>query len=113
MAAEAYLLASTVRLSAVITEVRMPGDGDGLSLTRRLRHDPALRRLPVVILSEFVFGSVREASASAGCDLFLVKPCPPEVLSTAIDTLVERTTMQRRRIVPEQEAFMPRQGSLI
>jgi CheY-like chemotaxis protein len=99
---EAYTFASSMPLSAIVTEVSMPGDEDGVSLTRRLKQDACLRRLPVVVLTGFVFGSVREACTSAGCDLFLVKPCPPNVLSRAIETLIVRRARELRHLAHAQ-----------
>jgi CheY-like chemotaxis protein len=85
-AREAYTIASTVRLAAVVTEVRLCGDDDGLTLTRRLKQHPPLRRLPVLILSDSGFGSVREAARSAGCDCFLLKPCSRGTFTASLST---------------------------
>jgi hypothetical protein len=87
---------SSGRVIAATEEVRgaswfdsLRGDADGLTLMKRLKSDAGLRRLPVAVLTGFVFGGVREASLSAGYDLFVLKPCGPEVLcGEIIDLLV-------------------------
>jgi CheY-like chemotaxis protein len=98
-AADAYQVAANVRLSAVVTEVSLPGQDDGLTLVKRLRQEAKLRQLPVAVLTGFVFGNVRQESASAGCDLFILKPCPPEVLCREIKSLLVRTAALRGNAV--------------
>lgn len=56
----------------VVTDVNMPRR-DGLSLTRAIRADPALARLPVILLTSQDDEPSRAAGASAGADAYLVK----------------------------------------
>ncbi len=56
----------------VVTDVNMPRR-DGLSLTRAIRADPAMARLPVILLTSQDDQSSRTAGASAGADAYLVK----------------------------------------
>jgi two-component system chemotaxis response regulator CheY len=74
----------------VVTDVRLGGAENGLHLTRRLKQDERLRRVPVIILTGGVFTHDREAAARAGCDLFVPKPCLPEGLSKVVLGLIER-----------------------
>jgi hypothetical protein len=62
-----------------------------------------------VILTRYVFGSVREASTSAGCDRFLLKPCLPGVLSREIDSLMIRMAREQRHMVRARKS-QPVQG---
>src|SRR5688572_20201243 len=87
-AADAYRLATELPPAAVVTDVRLAGDEDGLQLTRRLKEDSRMRHVPVVILSGYVFPRDREAAAHAGCDLFVTKPCLPDVLSRRVAGLI-------------------------
>jgi two-component system chemotaxis sensor kinase CheA len=56
----------------LVTDVNMPRR-DGLSLTRAIRADPAMARLPVILLTSQDDPPSRAAGASAGADAYLVK----------------------------------------
>ena len=89
-AADAYRLACELPPAAVVTDVKLSGSEDGLVLTRRLKQNQAMRGVPVVILTGYVFTHDREAAARAGCDLFVSKPCLPDALSKVVAGLIER-----------------------
>lgn len=89
-AADGFRLASELPPSAIVTDVRLAGDENGLELTRRLKQDERMRRVPVVILTGYVFTHDREAAARAGCDLFVPKPCLPDALSKVVAGLITR-----------------------
>lgn len=89
-ASDAFKLASELPPSAIVTDVHLEGEEDGLRLTRRLKQDERIKSVPVVILTGYVFAHDREAAARAGCDLFVPKPCLPDALSTVVAGLVDR-----------------------
>jgi len=89
-AADAYRMATELPPAAVITDMRLPGEEDGLRLTRRLKDDSRMCHVPVVILTGGVVTHDREAAAHAGCDLFLPKPCLPDILSKRVAGLIRR-----------------------
>jgi len=64
----------------VVTGIRVGGPFDGLELVRRLRADDKTKRTPVIVLTACVMESERERAYAAGCDVFLPKPCMPEML---------------------------------
>jgi CheY-like chemotaxis protein len=67
----------------LLLDLALPGT-DGWEVARRVRADARTRNLRVIALSACVFpDDVRRATA-AGCDLFLDKPCYPEVVADAI-----------------------------
>ncbi len=61
------------RPDIVITDVMMPGL-DGFGLVRAIRDDPALRGLPVIMLSARAGDESRAEGLEAGADDYLVKP---------------------------------------
>ena len=66
----------------VVLDVRMPGM-DGWALWDRMRGDPRLRHIPVIILSGY---PEEESSARArAVSEFFVKPAPLDALTAAID----------------------------
>jgi len=83
-AAEALRVASEIDLAAVVTGRRLAGADDGLALTRRLKSGHLTRRVPVVMLTGYVFHADRDAAAAAGCDRFVSKPCLPDALAREI-----------------------------
>ena len=89
-AADAYRLASELAPAAIVTDVKLDGRDDGLTLTRLLKQDDRTRRTPVVVLTGYVFTHNREAAARAGCDLFVPKPCLPDALSRLVERLIQR-----------------------
>lgn len=56
----------------LVTDVEMPGM-DGLALTRRVRQDPQLKHLPVVLVTSRGAAADVQAGAAAGADDYLVK----------------------------------------
>jgi two-component system, cell cycle response regulator DivK len=86
--ADAYRLAVELRPEILVTELMLPGDEDGLTLTRRVKANPDTRDIHVVVLTAHSFEWHRASAAGAGCDVFLVKPCLPEDLTKAVDALL-------------------------
>src|SRR5215210_7402166 len=89
-AADAFRIATELAPAAVVTDITLAGDEDGLRFTRRLKQDSRMRHVPVVILTGQVFPYDREAAAHSGCDLFVPKPCLPDVLSKMVVGLIAR-----------------------
>lgn len=87
-ALEGFRLATLVEPDIVITDVRLPGEVDGLALTRAIKSLPRPRPIPVMILTGCVFEAQRLAALHAGCDRFLRKPCLPQSLTTHIDQVI-------------------------
>jgi two-component system cell cycle response regulator DivK len=89
-AADAYRLAVELTPDVVITDVKLLGTEDGLTLTRRLKEDSHTKELAVVILSGYVFTTDDDAARRAGCDMVLHKPCLPDALGEAIEHVLPR-----------------------
>jgi two-component system chemotaxis response regulator CheV len=58
---------------AVITDVEMP-EMDGYTLTKRIKEDPKLKHIPVVIFSSLITDDVIHKGVSVGADRQLSKP---------------------------------------
>ena len=75
--------------AAVILDVQMPGGG-GLSALAKIKADPFLSGMPVMMLTgERNAETVMEAMGS-GADDYMVKPFNPDVLAQRVSRLVER-----------------------
>jgi CheY-like chemotaxis protein len=57
----------------ILMDIQLPGE-DGLSLTQRLKSDPATARIPIVALTALAMAGDRERSLAAGCDGYISKP---------------------------------------
>jgi CheY-like chemotaxis protein len=57
----------------ILMDVQLPGE-DGLSLTRRLKADPATMSIPVVALTAHAMTGDREMALKAGCAGYIAKP---------------------------------------
>lgn len=80
-------LAATLQPDVVLLDVMMPGAIDGLEACRRLRNDPALSGVHVILLSARGQARDREAGLQAGADAYLVKPFSPLQLIDSIAAL--------------------------
>jgi CheY-like chemotaxis protein len=76
-----------LRPDVVISDVRMPVM-DGFELCAAIRSDPALRHIPVVLLTMLGDDASRERGRLVGATAFLTKPISPEKLRDAVRAAV-------------------------
>ena len=69
----------------VVADLRMPLM-DGHELLQRMRAEPRLEAIPVILLT----GNVEAASEAVGADVIITKPFEPADLCAAIERLTER-----------------------
>jgi CheY-like chemotaxis protein len=72
----ALLAAGQDRPDAIVIDLAMPGM-DGREAIQKLRSNPELQGIPVVVLSG---QNARESALAAGANSYLEKPCAPEDL---------------------------------
>jgi len=82
----------------IVTGVRMPGSFDGIELVRRLRDDERTKRKPLIVLTACTFEPDQSRAFAAGCDVFLPKPCLPEVLLKEAQRLMEHSRCLRKTV---------------
>ncbi len=70
---------------AVVLDLAMPRV-DGWTVLKAVRESSWTAQTPIVIVSGLT--TVRDEAFQAGCDAFLTKPCPPEVLWLQIKALL-------------------------
>jgi two-component system cell cycle response regulator DivK len=77
---------------AVLMDLSLPGL-DGWEVTRRLKADPRTRDTRIVALTGHALEDCARDAFDAGCDAFLTKPCPPEVLLRRLRELLGDSTV--------------------
>lgn len=76
--------------AAVILDVQMPGGG-GLSALARIKSDPQLNGLPVMMLTGERGAEMVMQAMGNGADDYMVKPFHPDVLAERVSRLIERS----------------------
>jgi CheY-like chemotaxis protein len=71
----------------IVLDLQLPRI-DGWELARRIRSNPALRKIPLIAFSACVLPAERAMAEEAGFDLFLGKPCDPPVILREIRRLL-------------------------
>jgi CheY-like chemotaxis protein len=103
---QALEAARRTRPDLLITDIVMP-HLDGFGLLKAIRSDPALRTLPVIVLTERGEVDSRVEGLEAGADDYLVKPFSPrEVLARV------RTSLELARMREEVERATGREEAL-
>jgi len=74
----------------IIMDMSLPGV-DGWEITRRIRADEGLRRLPIIALTAHAMAGDREKALAAGCDDYDTKPVDFARLTAKIAALLART----------------------
>jgi CheY-like chemotaxis protein len=87
--AEGLAKARTMMPDAVISDVRMPVM-DGFELCAAIRGDPALRHVPVLLLTMLDDDASRERGRVVGATAFLRKPVSPAQLKDAVQRACAR-----------------------
>ncbi len=73
----------------VVLDHDMPGL-DGIEVTRRLREDPSLAAMPIILLTAHKDDEHVQAGLAAGANAYIVKPFSPQDLATQVDQLLGR-----------------------
>jgi CheY-like chemotaxis protein len=87
--------ARTFGPDVILLDLRMP-DMDGFEVLRRLRADPALAAIPVIVLSANVQDSARQLALASGAARFFSKPYLAADLVDAIHGVIEAASNKTR-----------------
>ena len=79
----------------ILMDIQLPGM-DGLSLTRRLKADPATARITVVALTAHAMTGDREQTLAAGCAGYISKPIDTRTFGSEVRQFLPRTVTASR-----------------
>lgn len=96
--AEALSLVESRRPDLAVVDLMMPGM-DGLELTRRLRADPMVTALPIIMLTAKALTSDKVAGLAAGADDYVVKPFDTSELVARVKATLRRI-QEAREVSP-------------
>jgi CheY-like chemotaxis protein len=109
-AEEALEFLSIAVPSLVIAEFILPGM-NGIDLLGRMRQDPVVSKIPVVVQTSHPDPSSRVRCLEAGCILFLKKPVTGEDLYRTVQSIVERTPHKTGRVAMFLQASVDGTGT--
>ena len=80
---EEALAAAARQPDLILMDIQIPII-DGYEVTRRIKADPALRSIPVIVVTSHALDTEQEKARTAGCDDFVSKPYSPRQLLAKI-----------------------------
>jgi DNA-binding response OmpR family regulator len=86
--------ASVEQPDLILLDIMMP-DLDGFEVTRRLRADPALSHIPIIMFTAKTMVDDKVAGFEAGVDDYLTKPTHPAELTAHVKAVLTRTAQTR------------------
>ncbi|HZN30079.1 MAG TPA: response regulator [Xanthobacteraceae bacterium] len=57
---------------------------DGYEATRRIKANPALKDIPIIVVTSYALSGDEEKAHAAGCDAYVAKPFSPRALLAKI-----------------------------
>jgi two-component system cell cycle response regulator DivK len=75
-------LAASERPDLILMDIQLPLL-DGYEATRRIKTDPKLRPIPIIVVTSYALSGDDQKAIAAGCDAYVAKPFSPrELLAT-------------------------------
>jgi two-component system cell cycle response regulator DivK len=76
-------LAETERPDLILMDIQLPGV-DGYEATRRIKANPELRSIPIIVVTSYALSGDDVKAMQAGCDAYVAKPFSPRQLLAKI-----------------------------
>ena len=84
---QALTMAERQRPDLILMDVQIPLI-DGYEVTRRLKADPVLRAIPIIVVTSYALSGDESKARAAGCDAYVTKPYSPRALLAKIREFV-------------------------
>ena len=75
--------ASAHQPDLILMDIQLPVL-DGYEATRRIKADPALRAIPIIVVTSYALSGDENKAQAAGCDDYVPKPYSPRLLLAKI-----------------------------
>jgi len=85
---QAIELAASQRPDLILMDIQLPLV-DGYEATRRLKADPNLMNIPIIVVTSYALSGDEEKARRAGCDAYVAKPYSPRALLAKIREYVQ------------------------
>ncbi len=72
-------MAEKERPDLILMDIQLPGL-DGYEATRRIKSNPALRHIPIIVVTSYALSGDDVKAFEAGCDAYVTKPFVPREL---------------------------------
>lgn len=89
-----YYYLKAVPIDAILMDISIFGDKNGLQLTREIKSSPLYKHIPVICYTAHARQQDRINAIEAGCDFYLAKPVENEVLINTIMDAANRSVLQ-------------------
>jgi two-component system, cell cycle response regulator DivK len=80
---QALVQAAKHRPDLILMDIQLPLL-DGYEATRRIKADPALMAIPIIVVTSYALSGDEEKARAAGCDAYVAKPFSPRALLAKI-----------------------------
>ena len=80
---EGVAAAEKERPDLILMDIQLPGI-DGYEATRRIKGNPALRHIPIIVVTSYALSGDEGKAREAGCDAYVTKPYSPRALLAKI-----------------------------
>jgi two-component system cell cycle response regulator DivK len=80
---EGLEVAARERPDLILMDIQLPGI-DGYEVTRRIKADPKLRKIPIIAVTSYALSGDDKKAFAAGCDGYVTKPYSPRLLLAKI-----------------------------
>lgn len=67
----------------ILMDIQLPGL-DGYEATRRIKANPTLRHIPIIVVTSYALSGDDRKAFEAGCDAYISKPFSPRALLAKI-----------------------------
>ena len=83
-------LAKEHRPDLILMDIQLPVL-DGYEATRRIKADPELRSIPIVVVTSYALSGDDQKAVAAGCDGYVAKPFSPRQLLATVRKFLGET----------------------
>jgi two-component system cell cycle response regulator DivK len=80
---QALRAAATHRPDVILMDIQLPLL-DGYEATRRIKADPDLKHIPIIVVTSYALSGDETKARAAGCDAYVAKPFSPKALLAKI-----------------------------